>query len=330
MGQKISWITWENHRRSIVLAKELGANYYFVKSNETFVLRHLIKTLKTVVLIYQNRNGLIVVQNPSRVLAALASLMKLLFRFPLIVDRHTNFRLGKGISVNPAIWFVVLCSEISLKIADLTIVTNDHLKKLVERKGGRSLVLHDKIPEIEPPVEKIDLPNGINILFICTYAEDEPYSEVITAARYLTSDYHIHLTGNYQKVGLDPASPEVPANVHFLGFVSAEVYESLLFSCDIVMVLTSSEWVILCGGYEAMAVQKPLITSNTQILSEFYQGNAVHTDHSPKSIADSIIKVSSNYSIYNERISYFADVEREDWRRQWHQFIERLSDIYRA
>src|SRR5690606_9305989 len=237
----------------IELAKELGADYHFVKSNETFILRHLLKALKTVSLIHRYRKGLVVVQNPSRVLAALAALMKVIFRFPLVVDRHTNFRLGKGFSMNPAIWFVILCSEFSLRVADLTVVTNDFLKGLVERKGGRAIVLHDKIPDMKRPVDKLNLPPGSNVLFVCTYAPDEPYEEVISAARLLPGDCHIHITGNYRKVGLDPKSKEFPSNVHLLGFVSSEDYSAYMFSCDVVMVLTTSEWVIVCGGYEAAA-----------------------------------------------------------------------------
>lgn len=325
--RKICWITWEDHRRSIGLARELGADYYNVKSNRTSFFRYLLKALKTVSLIYQYRKGLVVVQNPSRVLAALAGFMKLIFRFPLVVDRHSNFRLGKGLSMNPAIWFVILCSEFSLKVADLTVVTNDFLKNLVEKKKGRALVLHDKIPDIEPPQKKLDLPTGTNVLFVCTYAPDEPYNEVISAARHLPDDCHIHITGNYCKTGLSPASPGIPPNVHLLGFVSSEDYEAYLFSCDVVMVLTTSEWVIVCGGYEAAAAQKPLITSNTDTLVEFYQGHAYHTEPTPEAIAEAISEVCSEIQAYKDRMFAFSMLERKQWERQWFCFLEQVSTL---
>jgi len=323
VSREICWITWENHRRSIELARELGANYYFVSSNETFIIRHFLKMLKTIAIIYKSRNALIIVQNPSRILAALAALMKLIFKFPLVVDRHTNFRLGKGISKNPAIWFVILCSEFSLKIADLTIVTNEYLKKLVERKGGRALVLHDKIPKIDPTDKRLDLPNGTNVLFVCTYAPDEPYLEVIAAAKLLSNDCHIHLTGNYHKVGLTPESPEIPNNIHLLGFVSNEEYEAYMLTCDVIMVLTDSEWVIVCGGYEAAGAQKPLITSNTITLKEFYKGYAYHTASTPESIAQAISEVSSNIKIYSHKMRIFSELEGEVWKHQWFRFLDR-------
>lgn len=324
MNREICWITWEDHRRSIELAKELEADYHFVRSNETFVLRHLLKTLKTVSLIYRYRKGLVVVQNPSRVLAALAALMKMIFRFPLVVDRHTNFRLGKGFSMNPAIWFVILCSEFSLRVADLTIVTNDFLKDLVERKGGRALVLHDKIPDMTRPEKRLKLPHGTNVLFVCTYAPDEPYEEVISAANLLPDDCHIHITGNYRKVGLDPESKELPANVHLLGFVSSEDYDAYMFACDVIMVLTTSEWVIVCGGYEAAAVQKPLITSKTHTLTEFWRGSAYHAGPTADAISKAVTEVSTKPEVYTQRMRDFAIREREVWEAQWSHFSKSI------
>lgn len=325
MSRKICWITWEDHRRSIELAKELGADYYFVKSNETFIWRHILKALKTIKIIYNYRKDFVVVQNPSRILAALAALLKLIFRFPLVVDRHTNFRLGKGISLNPATWFVIFCSEFSLRVADLTVVTNNFLKDLVERKGGRALVLHDKIPDMKPPQKMIDLPTGMNILFVCTYAPDEPYEEVISAAKHLPHDCHIHITGDYRKVGLDPESSDLPKNVHLLGFISSEDYDAYLFFCDVILVLTTSEWVILCGGYEAVAFRKPLITSNTKALQEFYKGYACHTAPTAQAICESIITVSEDLQVQSKKIQSFSQFEQKVWEKQWSQFTARLS-----
>ncbi|MCM0611824.1 glycosyltransferase [Marinobacter sediminum] len=327
MRREICWITWEDHRRSTELAKELDADYHFVTSNETFIFRHLFKTLKTVLIIFRYRKGLVVVQNPSRVLAGLAALMKLFLRFPLVVDRHTNFRLGKRMSINPAVWFVILCSEFSLRVADLTIVTNDFLKNLVEKKGGRAIILHDKIPDIRTPQKKLDLPAGKNVLFVCTYAPDEPYMRVIEAASQLHESFHIHITGNYKKAGLDPNSKNLPSNVHLLGFISKEDYDAYVFSCDVIMVLTTSDWVIVCGGYEAAAAKKPLITSKTEALLGFYQGHAFHTEPNSEAIAEAVTKVCCNIQLYGEQMSAFSEAERQLWEEQWFSFMERVSTL---
>lgn len=327
MSRKICWITWEDHRRSIELAKELGADYYFVKSNETFVLRHVLKALKTISIIYTYRKGFVVVQNPSRVLAALAAMLKLIFRFPLVVDRHSNFRLGKGFSINPAIWFVIMCSEFSLRVADLTIVTNEFLKKTVEKKGGRAIVLHDKIPNLKRDSQAVYLPGRVNILFVCTFSPDEPFIEVIKAAKRLPRDYCVLITGNYNKAGLHPSSDLVPHNVHLLGFVSSDAYDSYVYSCDAMMVLTTSEWVLVCGGYEAMAAEKPLITSNTATLRGFYGNAAEFTNADCDSIASAMMNTAENLDRYKKLIVQESSQKSKLWREQWSELNRFLDEL---
>nr|WP_282562652.1 glycosyltransferase [Marinobacter panjinensis] len=243
--------------------------------------------------------------------------MKLIFRFPLIVDRHTNFRLGKGISLNPAIWFVILCSEFSLKVADLTIVTNEFLKNVVEKKGGRAIVLHDKIPELKQDAQSLELPGKVNILFVCTFSPDEPYLEVIKAAEQLPNDYCVLITGNYEKAGLDPSSDFIANNVRLLGFVSSNAYDAYVQYCDMMMVLTTSEWVLVCGGYEAMAAGKPLITSDTMTLKAFYGQSAEYTSANSKSIAQAAMKVANNPDIYKHLIAQECLEKTKLWRKQW-------------
>ena len=330
MSKKICWITWEDHRRSIELAREIGGSYYFIDVSEIAYIKYFLKALKTVSIILKNRKGIVIVQNPSRILAALASLMKLIFGFPLIVDRHTNFRLEKGATLNPAEWFVIICSEFSLKVADLTIVTNDFLKELVIKKGGRALVLHDKMPKIEVPKKKVDLPSGSNILFVCTFAPDEPFSEVISSARILGSDFNIHITGNYKKAGLETSASSLPENVHLLGFVSNEDYEAHMYSCDVILVLTTAEWVIVCGGYEAVALGKPLITSNTKALKEFFQGKALHTNSDACSIAEAIRIACEDNTVHSTNIQDFYILEEEVWQAQWERFLEVLASLGRS
>jgi glycosyltransferase involved in cell wall biosynthesis len=206
-------------------------------------------------------------------------------------------------------------------------VTNDFLKSLVERKGGRAFVLHDKIPDIGPPQKKLDLPTGTNVLFVCTYAADEPYQEVIAAARRLPNDCHIHITGNFRKAGLEPTSSDMPSNVHLLGFVSSKDYDAYMLSCDVIMVLTTSEWVIVCGGYEAAAAMKPLITSNTDTLSEFYQGYAYHTASTPEAIAEAISEVCSKIQVYRARMCAFSELESKQWERQWSCFLKKVATL---
>lgn len=320
------WITWENQRRTNELAKSLDAELFIIDSEDRQGLRHLSNAVKTISLIRKYKDHIIIVQNPSRILAALAALLKLAWGFPLVVDRHTNFRIGKSISFDPRIWFVILCSEFSIRVADLTIVTNRYLKEIVESKGGKGFVLPDKVPSLDFQRREKCGNEVFNkkVIFICTYADDEPYEQVVEAARYLRDDIEIYITGNYrkQKKVLPENSPD---NVIFTGFIPDIDYEHLLAEADVVIDFTSLEWCLICGGYEAMALSKPFITSNTVALQEFYEDAAVYSDHSPRSIADAIEKALGRVEVYTSRISVLRERKQFEWEADFTRLTSLLA-----
>lgn len=320
----VCWITWEDHRRSRELAKCLESEYVVITAGGPSGIRHIILALKTLGTLWRKRRHSIVVQNPSRVLAAVASLFKLFLRYRLVVDRHTNFRLGKGFSLNPAIWFVIGCSEFSLRVADLTIVTNQYLKELVESKGGRAHVLTDPIPESVAPPQTRKHSGNFVIFFVCTFSEDEPFEEVIGAAELLDKSVEIQISGNYQKVGLGPS--KLPQNVKLTGFVSNEDYDELIGKADGVIALTKAEWCLVCGGYEAVSVEKPLITSETSSLKLLYGDAAIYTRHTPEDIADSIGTLISNYDWMVEQSKKFKKKYREDWAENFSHLIRKIAE----
>ena len=321
----ICWITWEDHRRSRELARRLGSEYLVIKAGGPSGVSHMLLALKTLGALWRKRHYTIFVQNPSRVLAAVASVLKLILRYPLIVDRHTNFRLGKGMSLNPAVWFVIVCSEFSIRVADLTIVTNTYLKDHVEKKGGRAFVLTDPIPPISlnHPGQKDQFLDHFTVFFVCTFSQDEPYLEVIEAARLLGDSVALQISGNYEKAGL--RLDLMPANVELTGFVSNQKYDELISAASAVMALTSAEWCLVCGGYEAIGAEKPLITSGTKSLVEFYGDDAFFTPHTPEGIADTIRRVQNLQGSLGERGALIREKREKEWETSFFslcQYVE--------
>lgn len=311
LERPICWITWEDHRRSRELAKRLGAEYHVLRGRGTKGISHLILALRTLGVLWRKRHYTIIVQNPSRVLAAVAALLKLFLRYPLVVDRHSNFRLGKGITFNPAVWFVMLCSEFSLRVADLTIVTNTYLHKIVERKGGRGFVLTDAIPEFKGRKCKNPNPKQFDVFFVCTFSPDEPYQEVIKAANKLPKNFKIKISGNYKKKGLDPI--HLPSNVELLGFIPTNEYEKTLGGSDAILALTEAEWCLVCAGYEAMGAGKPLIVTGTTALKGYYGCAACFVDNNACSIAEAITQVAEEYSYFKTQIQILKEQKKEEW-----------------
>lgn len=319
--EKHFFITWENHRRTRELASAFGINVILFKSNFKKGFSHISNSFKTLNFLIKERPNLIFVQNPSLILTFIVVLFRKTLRYKVVVDRHTNFRLGKKNGFNVIYYLFDIISNYTLKNAYMTIVTNDYLAEVVKSRGGKPFVLTDKLPIIESKYntkEKNERLDKFSVVFICTYANDEPYLDVIESAKYVDDKITVFITGNYKNKKLPD---EIPSNVILTGFLPQEDYDNLLIDADVVIDFTSAEWCLVCGGYEAVSVSKPFITSDTIALRELYGSAAVYTSHDPERIADSIKYVLQHKSIYQDKMLSY----KYEYENIWNEKLNELK-----
>ena len=179
----------------------------------------------------------------------------------MIIDAHTG-------AFNKPWTFLKPINRLAMRKADLVIVTNNDLKdKVLEDYNINSRVLEDRIPNLDTssiPIyeEKKDSSYSFRIAFICSFAYDEPLENILQTAASLP-ETGFYITGDYSKISnRKQIFDNKPDNVFFTGFVTYDKYVSLLHYVDAIIVLTNRDKTMLSGAYEAMAVEKPLITSN--------------------------------------------------------------------
>lgn len=309
-NRKIIWITWENHRRSVELAKALGVKLYKITYDGNKFIRSFILTLKSIAILVKTRPEIVIVQNPSVQLAYIACILKKILDYEVIVDRHSNFDFS---DTETGIFNYL--SNYSIRKAKLTIVTNQFLKDLVERKGGRGFILQDKLPTLNLN-QCVALKGKINIVFVCTYSPDEPVSEVIEAGRHLSDDICIYITGNHKKLSKQVIE-NAPRNIVFTGYLAEEDYQSLLYSADILLVLTTREHTLLCGAYEGLSLFKPLIISNKDALKNYFYKGVVLTENDSLSIKNAILTAINKYNVLKKEIEELRDELQQNWENKF-------------
>ena len=307
------WITWDDHRRSRELARVLGFDYVVRESNAPRLLRYLYLGVGTLVLLIKRNPRVVVSQNPSVVLAALLCLVKPVFKFYLVVDRHSNFKLNTRKSRRNKCKVFHLLSDYSLKKADLTIVTNKTASDYVEDIGATSFILPDKIPDLNI-TKKHDLSDHFSFFFVCTFSDDEPVEEVLEAFSKLKEKQNVrmYVSGNYSKFPKNKYYMN-SAGINFLGFVDDQEYVNYLYSCDAVIVLTTMPMTLNCGSYEAVAAGKPqLVAASEEIVSYFYKGRiAVNMDKLKKeNLVRDFKKMIDSYNVLkSEQIEFKKEIE---------------------
>jgi len=286
--KEMLWITWENHRRSNELSKALGVQLFTLLYRGSYLEKVLFLSLKTAALLLRLRPRRVIAQNPSMVLSALLCFLKPFFGYKVIVDRHSNFKFETQDSPKLKYRVFHYLSRYTVRKADLTIVTNEFLKGIVQKWGGRGFVLQDKLPELPYGEAKpSQLIGRHNITYICSFSDDEPVDEVLEAARSLDKSIVMHVTGNPREY-LSRVKDGIPENVVFTGFLPERDYQSLLGASDAIVALTRDEHLLLCGAYEAISLGKPLILSDTNCLRGYFTGGPLFTTNKSLDIAKAL------------------------------------------
>lgn len=301
------WITWEKHRRTRELCKDFGITLFELYIHLPRLFRYPYLLVWTVYVILQMKPKGIIIQNPSIVLALWTIFLKGFLRFRLTIDSHNEglYPFYKWLN------FLMFIYRYIQKMADITIVTNENLARIVRESGGNPFVLEDKLPEFTQFI-KISLKGRYNIACISTFAKDEPFHEVIEAARLLDEDIFIYITGDYKKVFpaiKDPISP----NLIFTGYLSDEDYLSLLNSVDIVLDLTHMDDCLLCGAYEAVALEKPLVLTDSIALRSYFYRGAVYTKNKSSDIKITLMTAIENLEVLSSEIKILKRELIEKW-----------------
>ena len=97
-------------------------------------------------------------------------------------------------------------------------------------------------------------------------------------------DVQFYITGSLEDV--DPkVLNKKSGNVEFTGFLSDSQYVGLLRVSDAIISLTTLDHTMQRAAYEAVYLEKPVITSNFEILRRAFHLGTVHVDNNVEDIS---------------------------------------------
>jgi glycosyltransferase involved in cell wall biosynthesis len=182
-------------------------------------------------------------------------------------------------------------------------------------------VLEDPIPEINSKLN-IGL-QGKNVAVVSTFSYDEPIDEVISAAAKV-SDVNFHITGNLAFAKSEYLTNK-PTNVHYTDFLDYNEYLALLASVDAIIVLTKNDNTMLSGAYEALALGKPLITSNWPVLTKYFNRGTIHVNNTAEEIAEAVKKAISEKYHFTTEIETLRLIRKREWELKFKELLSLLE-----
>lgn len=304
IGQSSAWITWETQVRNRSMAALLNIPLHEIIVNRHRVIRYPILIFKTLHIIYKNDIRVLFVQNPSIVLSMLAVLLASIRNMKVIVDAHNSgvYPLEGRSKVLAKIAKYIACK------ADAIIVSNSYLAAAVKLWDATPIVMPDPVPVLHS-AKKINSERPY-FFFICTWAADEPYLEIIEAAKLIPKDIDIYITGKYRNKLSQPQLNMLPPNIKLLGFVPEDDYVAYFSACLMAIDLTTRDNCLVCGAYEALSLEKPCIVSNSKINREIFSAGFIYTDNNAIAIAEAIKQGLRDYTRLNIEIAAQTKLHR--------------------
>ncbi len=312
------WLTWKDHRRSQNIASAFDAEYVVLESRSAYLWRVLVLSLRTTWFLLKRRPRVVYVQNPSQALASLCCWLKPWLRFFLVVDRHSNFKLESLHSWNPKLMLFHWLSRQSVRLSDLTIVTNQPLSQMVDEWGGKGAVLPDRLPQMPRTTVWQQQPSQPNVaVFVANFDDEEPWDALFDAMRRHTTQWHLYVTGNYKRAGFEP--PPDLVNVTFTGFLSDADYIAVLDRSDLVIVLTDDENLLNCGSYEAVQLGKPMVLTGTRAIREYFHLGALYVDNSADQLSAALDAFCQRQESLRQEVTALKGELERSWPHQLQQ-----------
>lgn len=264
-----AWITWERQPRNRSMAAVFEADYIELSTSKKGVSRYLECISYTFKALRRSHYDIVFAQNPSLVLVAVAVVLKLFFKFKLVIDAHNAGVRPKEGRIATLNWLNLFL----LKRADAVIVTNNQLKHYLETHDVTAVVFTDPLPNLAKP-KSLGFDNFVFV--ICSWAEDEPIHEYLQVAKQ-RKDLNFVFSGNYKKYFTENEVASLPENIKLPGFVDEDEYAGLVIDAKVILDLTTREDCLVCGAYEAISANKKVILSDTKVNKDLFGKAAFYT-----------------------------------------------------
>ena len=204
------------------------------------------------------------------------------------------------------------------------LVTNPAHLSVVSSWPARGIVVGDPPPIPGPAGERSSERAEPYVFVVATFGEDEDISKVLEAAGRLPG-LRFLISGDTRR-----ARPgwlvSRPSNVEFTGFLSTGDFWSHVRDASAVLTLTTREDTILRGGWEAMFMERPLITSRTSALQRYFTRGTVFVDHTPDSIAAGVADAMAHVGELQREARLLREEKYATWREE-SECLARLAGL---
>ncbi|MFA4834035.1 MAG: glycosyltransferase [Patescibacteria group bacterium] len=326
-GVKKIFIIWGREAElSRWLAKGLGAELKQVyiekwgKVKLPVFIRYIAQSIKTLFILLARKPEAVIVQNPPIFCALTCYFYCTIAGAKLAIDSHTAAFLDRK-----WIFFHWLFKFIAKK-ADLNTCHNfKNLSVLKEWGIEPAMVIQFYNPvykeeELKPELkdEKISellKKSRLPIMMVNRFACDDDWLTVLAAAALLP-ETTFFITGNLPASLKETLKRNMPRNVCLTGYLPHKEFMKLMWRCRIILAFTLRKDTVLWSIREIMALGKPFITTDSEVLRHYFSEVALFTKSDPRELKEKIHLALKNENQIKDKIKIFLEKDRGRWGKE--------------
>jgi len=103
-------------------------------------------------------------------------------------------------------------------------------------------------------------------------------------------------------------------NIVLTGFLPTKEYISLLVEADAILALVNDPLAMQASGYEAVAAEKILITSNHPPLKRYFTKGTIHVKNSAQDIKEAIIMAKDKEDMLKKEMHELRLEKQKEWQ----------------
>jgi len=326
-NSRIVFLVWDRQSvRAYGISKHIGASLHFLSTSPRLMRPVLL--IKTLKILKKERPRIIICQSPPIACAFIAMVYRHLFAWmskpKVIIDLHTG-AISRPWSKN--------LSTLIMKQASANIVTNKEFQNdVIQNYHIKPLVLEDPIPDFTDILlfaknqegYKIVQKAFFNVAVISSFAYDEPLKAVFDAALQLPNVY-FYITGD-KKTADQKLLTKKSDNIIITGFLDYNTYVDLLQKVDVIMDLTTESISIVSGGYEAVALEQPLILTNWIPLKRYFNKGTICISNTSDEIRKAIMVAMTKKEELSKEMHQLKIERTKEWEEKISNFYHLLTN----
>jgi glycosyltransferase involved in cell wall biosynthesis len=284
------------------------------------LIRYIAQSLKTLSILAGEKPKVVIVQNPPIFAASISYFYCTIAGAKLAIDSHTAAFLDKK-----WIFFHWLFKFIAKKSILNTCHNFKNLEILKEWGISPAMVIQFYNPvykeeNLKQEMKDENLSNLLKksklpIMMVNRFSDDDDWSTVLATA-VLLPEATFFITGNAPASLEKNIKKNMPANICLTGYLPHKEFMKLMWRCRVILTFTLRKDTVLWSIREIMALGKPFVATDSEVLRHYFGEIALFTKSNPRQLREKITIALKDENQIRDKIKIFLEKDKERWEKE--------------